>query len=86
MKKPRSRVNDAHDAYVAPTREEVEAMREIIAHAILMFAVCPADDDLTQRYETAVGMFKASVKRLHDIEVANGRVSPLASTGLGGGA
>lgn len=44
---------------------ELELLRDIAGAAILMLAVCPADDDTTKAYRGAVAHFKVCVARLH---------------------
>lgn len=45
--------------------KERELLRDIAGAAILMLAVCPADDDTTKAYRGAVAHFKACVAMLH---------------------
>lgn len=38
-----------------------------------MLIVCPCDTDTTKNFQKAVDLFKDSLAKLHELEVANGR-------------
>ena len=66
--------------YIEPTRDEVEAMRETIAHARTMLMMCPCDTDTTKNFQAAVDLFKGSLSKLAQREHANGRQYPPAQS------